>query len=150
MAVLASAHGWIKKRTCVKPTDWSLGVEARIRALQSDGPEADAFYRQSVEDLRRTRVRTELARTHLLYGEWLRRQHRRVDAREQLSLAREMLEVMGLGAFAERAPRELAATGGTVRRRVPEARDDLTPQERQIAGGLNPWSHRPTGVLVPA
>lgn len=133
VAVLASAHGWIKKR-CVTPTDWSLGVEARIRALQSDGPEADAFYRQSVEHLRRTRVRTELARTHLLYGEWLRRQHRQVDAREQLSLAREMLEVMGLGAFAERARRELAATGGTVRRRVPEARDDLTPQERQIAG----------------
>ena len=132
-AVLASAHRWIIKRTCAMPTDWSLGIEARIRALQSDGSDADAHYRQSVEHLRRTRVRTELARTHLLYGEWLRRQHRRVDAREQLSVAHDMLEVMGLAAFAARARRELAATGATARRRVVETRDDLTPQERQIA-----------------
>jgi len=132
-ASLTSAHAWILKRTSATPTAWSLGVEARIRALQSDGADAEALHRQSVEHLRHTRVRTELARAHLLYGEWLRRRQRRVDAREQLVRAHEMFQVMGLGAFAERARRELAATGVTTRRRVAETRDDLTPQERQIA-----------------
>jgi DNA-binding CsgD family transcriptional regulator len=78
-------------------------------------------------------VRTELARSHLLYGEWLRRQHRRVDARGQLRVAHQMLTTMGIAAFAERARRELLATGETVRKRTDEARDDLTPQEAQIA-----------------
>jgi DNA-binding CsgD family transcriptional regulator len=98
-----------------------------------DGPKADGFYRQSIERLRRTRVRSELARAHLLYGEWLRRQHRRVDAREQLSTAHHMFEMMGMAAFAARARRELLATGATVRRRTVETRDDLTPQELEIA-----------------
>jgi DNA-binding CsgD family transcriptional regulator len=132
-ALLSSALTWISDRTRATPTDWSLGIEARIRALLSDGADADAFYERSIEHLRRTRVRTELARAHLLYGEWLRRRQRRVDAREQLSAALDMLETMGMAAFAARARRELSATGATVRRRTAETRDSLTPQERQIA-----------------
>jgi DNA-binding CsgD family transcriptional regulator len=132
-ALLSSAHTWISDRTRVTPTDWSLGIEARIRALLSDGADADGFYTQSIEHLRRTRVRTELARGHLLYGEWLRRRQRRVDAREQLATALDMLETMSMAAFAGRARRELSATGATVRRRTAETRDRLTPQELQIS-----------------
>jgi DNA-binding CsgD family transcriptional regulator len=132
-ALLESCLAWIGERTRATPSDWSLGVEARIRALSIDGSDADAHYRQAIEHLRRTRIRTELARTHLLYGEWLRRQQRRVDAREHLGIAHDMLQAMGMVAFAERARRELAATGVTARRRVAETRDDLTSQERQIA-----------------
>ena len=116
-----------------------LGIEARIRALLSDGPVADGFYRESVERLGRTRVRAELARSHLLYGEWLRRERRRAEAREQLRTAHRMLEEMGMEAFAERARRELRATGETARTRtVPAARAAgagaaLTPQEAQVA-----------------
>jgi hypothetical protein len=94
---------WLSERTRVTPTEWALGIEARIRALLSDGEAADGFYRESVERLGRTRVRAELARSRLLYGEWLRRQGRRMDAREQLRTAHQMLEEMGMAAFAERA-----------------------------------------------
>ena len=83
--------------------------------------------------MRRTRLRPELARAHLLYGEWLRRENRRVDAREQLRTAHEMLVAIGMEAFAERARQELQATGEKVRKRTVETRDDLTAQERQIA-----------------
>jgi DNA-binding CsgD family transcriptional regulator len=114
-------------------TDWALGVEARSRALLSDGEFAEHLYREAIERLGRTRVRAELARAHLLYGEWLRRQNRRVDAREQLRAAYEMLAAMGAEGFAERARRELLATGETVRRRTAVTADELTPQEAQIA-----------------
>jgi DNA-binding CsgD family transcriptional regulator len=119
--------------TAVTPTNWALGIQARSRALLSEGEAAERLYREAIERLGRTRLRPELARAHLLYGEWLRRENRRVDAREQLRKAHEMLTAIGMEAFAERARRELAATGGSVRKRSVEARDDLTAQERQIA-----------------
>jgi DNA-binding CsgD family transcriptional regulator len=114
-------------------TDFALGIEARCRALSSDGAAADALYREAIERLGRTRLRPELARAHLLYGEWLRRENRRVDAREQLRTAHEMLAAIGMEAFAERARQELQATGEKVRKRTVDTRDDLTAQERQIA-----------------
>jgi DNA-binding CsgD family transcriptional regulator len=124
-------------------TDWSLGVDARGRALLSEGEEAERLYREAIDRLGRSRIRVALARAHLLYGEWLRRENRRVDAREQLRTAHEMLTAMGMEAFAERARRELQATGETVRRRSVETLDDLTAQEAQIArlaaeGNTNP------------
>ena len=132
-ALLRAALEWLSERTRVTPTDWALGIEARVRALLSGGEAADSLYRESIDRLGRTRVRVELARAHLLYGEWLRRERRRLDAREQLRTAHEMLDTMGVEAFAERARRELAATGETARKRNVETRDDLTPQESQIA-----------------
>jgi DNA-binding CsgD family transcriptional regulator len=118
---------------------WALGTEARIRALLSDGQAADGFYRESVERLGRTRVRAELARSHLLYGEWLRRQGRRIDAREQLRTAYDMLDAIGMQGFAGRARRELRATGESARKRTAPAartagaRAALTAQEAQVA-----------------
>jgi len=114
-------------------TDWGAGVAARSRALLCEGAKAECLYREAVERLERTRLRPELARAHLLYGEWLRREHRRVDARAQLRTAHEMFGAIGMEAFAERARRELAATGETVRKRTVETSDDLTPHEMQIA-----------------
>jgi ATP/maltotriose-dependent transcriptional regulator MalT len=114
-------------------TEFALGIEARCRALLSDGAAADALYQEAIERLERTRLRPEAARAHLLYGEWLRRENRRVDARQQLRTAHEMLSAIGMEAFAERARKELQATGETVRKRTAETRDDLTGQERQIA-----------------
>jgi ATP/maltotriose-dependent transcriptional regulator MalT len=114
-------------------TDWALGIEARSQALLSDGVAANELYREAIDRLGRTRLRPELARAHLLYGEWLRRERRRVDAREQLRTAYDLFTAMGMEAFAERAGRELAATGETVRKRSPGTREELTPQERQIA-----------------
>ena len=108
-------------------------IEARVRALATVGSAAEAHYRDALEHLGRTRLRIGLARTHLLYGEWLRRENRRIDAREQLRTAGNMLSTMGLEAFADRAQRELLATGETVRRRRVETRGDLTAQETQIA-----------------
>ncbi|MEA2130263.1 MAG: hypothetical protein QOJ85_3154, partial [Solirubrobacteraceae bacterium] len=132
-ALVEAALEWLVERTRVTQTEWALGIEARIRALLSEGDAADSLYRESIDRLGRTRLRTELARAHLLYGEWLRREHRRVDAREQLRTAHEMLATMGIEAFAERARRELAATGETARKRSLETRDELTAQEAQIA-----------------
>jgi DNA-binding CsgD family transcriptional regulator len=114
-------------------TDWALGIEARSRALLSDGESADRLYREAIERLGRTRVRVELARAHLLYGEWLRRESRRVDAREQLRTAHQMLIAMGIEGFAERARRELLSTGETVRKYTAETAGELTAQEAQIA-----------------
>jgi DNA-binding CsgD family transcriptional regulator/tetratricopeptide (TPR) repeat protein len=114
-------------------TDWGLGIEARSRALLSEGEIAEASYREAIDRLGRTRLRTELARAHLLYGEWLRRENRRVDARARLHMAHEMLVAIGMEAFAERARRELVATGQRVRQNSAETRDELTPQEEQIA-----------------
>jgi DNA-binding CsgD family transcriptional regulator len=135
-----AALDWLTERTGVVSTEWALGVEARIRALLGEGETADRYYRESIARLGRTRLRGELARAHLLYGEWLRRENRRADAREQLRTAHGMLEPMGIEAFAARARRELLSTGETVRKRasdpVPlaaDASDDLTPQEAQVA-----------------
>jgi DNA-binding CsgD family transcriptional regulator len=115
-------------------TDWARGVEARSRALLADGETAERLYRESIACLGRTRVRTELARAHLLYGEWLRRERRRVDARAQLRIAHDMLDAMGMETFAERARRELQATGETARKRTAATNDqELTAQEAQIA-----------------
>jgi len=114
-------------------TDWAAGVEARSRALLSAGHSAEALYTEAIERLERTPARVDLARAHLLYGEWLRREGLRSRAREELRTSHEMLEAIGLSGFTNRAGRELAATGERVRRRTPEARDDLTERESQIA-----------------
>jgi len=99
----------------------------------AEGDAAEQLYRDAIERLSRTRVRAELARARLLYGEWLRREGRRLDAREQLRAAHEEFTTIGAGGFGERARRELLATGETARRRSPETRDELTAQEAQIA-----------------
>ncbi len=114
-------------------TDYGLGLEARSRALLSDGEAADGLYRQAIDRLSRTRLRPELARAHLLYGEWLRRQGRRADARTQLRTAYQILAPMGAAAFAERARRELLATGETAHKRAAQTRTELTAQEASIA-----------------
>ena len=114
-------------------TDLALGIEARCRALLSNGDDADMAFREAIERLGRTRRRPELARARLLYGEWLRREGRRADARAQLRAAHEMFTSFGMEAFAERTGRELAATGEKARKRSPETREELTPQEEQIA-----------------
>jgi ATP/maltotriose-dependent transcriptional regulator MalT len=114
-------------------TDWALGVEARSRALLSDGEVAERLYQEAIERLRRTRVRLQLSRTHLLYGEWLRRERRRREARQQLRTALEMFTSMGIEGFADRSERELSVTGERARKRSVETRDQLTPQEAQVA-----------------
>ncbi len=114
-------------------TDWALGVEARSRALLSEGEGAETLYREAIDRLGRTRVRMELGRAHLLYGEWLRRQNRRIDAREQLRTAHQMFAATGAGAFAERAARELRATGERVRKRATGTPAQLTAREAEIA-----------------
>ncbi len=114
-------------------TDWALGIEARSRALLSEGDLAEGHFRAAIDHLGRTRVRVELARAHLLYGEWLRREHRRVDARAELRTALDQFRSIGMHAFAERARAELVATGEKVPKRAVETRDELTAQERQIA-----------------
>jgi len=119
--------------TSAAGTDWALGIQARSRALLSDDESAERLYREAIERLGRTRVRVELARAHLLYGEWLRRQSRRVDAREHLRAAHQMLTVMGIDGFAERARRELLSTGETVHKYTAETAAELTAQEAQIA-----------------
>ncbi len=117
----------------VAGTDWALGVAARSRALLSDGVAAEDCYREAIERLHRTRLRPELARAHLLFGEWLRRRNRRIDAREQLHSAHDLFEAIGMEAFGDRAAHELAATGATVRKRRDDTRTELTPQEEHVA-----------------
>jgi DNA-binding CsgD family transcriptional regulator/tetratricopeptide (TPR) repeat protein len=114
-------------------TDFGLGIEARSRALLSEGEAAEGCYREAIDRLGRTQLRPELARAHLLYGEWLRRENRRMDARIQLRTAHEMLAAIGAEAFAERARRELLATGETIRKRTVETLHELTTQEVSIA-----------------
>jgi DNA-binding CsgD family transcriptional regulator len=124
----------LAEATGVARTDWAQGIYARCRALLGDGDDAEESYREAAGRLGRTGFRPDLARVHLLYGEWLRRERRRVDARVQLRTAHEMFAAMGMQAFAERARRELRATGETARKRaVGTANDRLTPQEDQIA-----------------
>ncbi len=133
VALVSVALEWLSERTRVGPTDWALGIEARIRALLSEGEAAESCYRESIERLGHTRVRAQLARAYLLYGEWLRRERRRTEARDQLRTAYEMLDAMGMEAFAERARRELQATGETARKRTVETTVELTAQEAQVA-----------------
>ncbi len=129
-----AAMGRLTELTLPSGTAWGLGVAARSRALLSEGDEAERLYREAIGHLSSAPARTELARAHLLYGEWLRRQRRRREAREHLRTARDMLEAMGMDAFAERAGRELRATGETARKRTAAARDEeLTAQEAHIA-----------------
>jgi DNA-binding CsgD family transcriptional regulator len=129
----SDALGQLSEWTQASGTDWGLGVEARSRALLNDGEAADRLYREAITRLGRTRIRGELARAHLLYGEWLRRQRRRTAARAQLRTACQMLDEIGMQAIAERARRELRATGATARRRPVTATAELTAQEAQIA-----------------
>ena len=131
--VAVDALGRLSEMTSASGTDWAHGVEARSWALLSDGQAAERLYRQALERLERTRVRVELARAHLLYGEWLRRERRRLDAREQLRTAHELFTEFGMEAFAQRARVELEATGEHARKRVVETRDELTPQEAQTS-----------------
>jgi DNA-binding CsgD family transcriptional regulator len=131
--IAAEAFNWIEEMTRASRTDWALGLEARSRALICNTDRAESLYLEAIERLRRTLVRTELARTRLLYGEWLRRQGRRVDAREQLRAAYDMLTQIGAEAFAERARRELVATGEKARRRTVTTGVQLTGREIQVA-----------------
>ena len=134
METAAVATRWITEMTGASRTDWALGVEMRSRALLAEGENADGFYQAAIMHFGRSRVRTELARAHLIYGEWLRRERRRIDARVQLRTAHHMLETMGMAAFAERARRELVATGETARKRTAITSSvELTAQETQIA-----------------
>ena len=126
----AAALEPLSERTQASGTEWALGIGARCRALLSDD---ESLYHESVERLTHSRAALELARSRLLYGEWLRREHRRVDAREQLRAAHEMFNQIGAEAFTERARRELAATGETVRKRTVDTLDELTTQEAQVA-----------------
>ena len=129
----SSALERLAEATSAAETDWGLGIAVRSRALLSEGETAERLYQEAIERLGRTRLRPELARAHLLYGEWLRRRSRRVDARAQLRAAHAQLTSLGMEAFAERARRELVAAGERIRKRTVETRDDLTAQERQIA-----------------
>jgi DNA-binding CsgD family transcriptional regulator len=132
-ALLESVLEWLSERTRVISSRWATGIEARVRALLSEGEIAESLYRQSIADLSGTRLRLELARTHLLYGEWLRRERRRLDARTHLRTALEAFTNMGTEAFARRAERELLATGERARKRTVDTLDQLTPQETQIS-----------------
>jgi ATP/maltotriose-dependent transcriptional regulator MalT len=123
----------LAETACASGTDWALGIEAHSRALLSDGNTAESLYREAIERLSRTRVRVQIARSHLLYGEWLRREGRRRDASNELRTALEMFASMSTEAFAGRAERELLATGERVRKRSVQAREALTTQEAQVA-----------------
>jgi DNA-binding CsgD family transcriptional regulator len=123
----------LAKRTKASGTDWALGIAARSHALLVEGRDAEEHYREAIERLARTRVLVDLARSHLLYGEWLRRERRRIDARQELRTAYEMFTDFGMEAFAERARIELEATGEHARKRTVDTLDELTPQETQIA-----------------
>jgi DNA-binding CsgD family transcriptional regulator len=131
--VAEEAFGVLRERTQAAGTDWALGVEASCAALLAEGADADALHRTAIEHLERGDIGTELARAQLLYGEWLRREGRRLDARTQLRGAYERFSAMGAEGFAERALGELRATGERARRRSPETADELTPQELHIA-----------------
>jgi DNA-binding CsgD family transcriptional regulator len=129
----AAALDRLSARTQASGTHWALGIEAGSRALLSEGRAAEPLYREAVERLERSRGMVHLARARLIYGEWLRRENRRIDAREQLRGAHEMFGEIGAEGFAERARRELVATGETARKRTDDTRGVLTPQEAQIA-----------------
>jgi DNA-binding CsgD family transcriptional regulator len=124
----------LAEATSASGTDWACGVEARCRALVTEGSVAEGLFRESIERLGRTRLRPDLGRVHLLYGEWLRRERRPTDARAELRVAHDMFEAMGMDGFAQRARRELEATGETRRKRsVATDPQTLTAQEANIA-----------------
>jgi len=129
----ADTHRRLVDMTRASGTDWALGLAARSEALLVEDQRAEELYVYAIERLGRTRIRADLARAHLLYGEWLRRERRRVDAREQLRTAHALFSDFGMEAFAGRARVELEATGENARKRTVETRGDLTPQETQIA-----------------
>jgi DNA-binding CsgD family transcriptional regulator len=133
LEVATSALRLLEERTGAAGTDWALGIQARSRALVGDSEDADTLYREAIERLARTRIVVHRARAQLLYGEWLRRENRRLDARKQLHAAHDMFGRMGAEAFAERARRELLATGETIRKRTAETLYELTAQEAQVA-----------------
>ena len=133
LGLAASALQRLAETTQPSGNDLALGIEARCRALLSEGETAEGLYQEAIDRLGRTQLRPDLARAQLLYGEWLRRQDRRVDARQHLRTAHDMLTAIGMTAFAERARRELMATGEKVRKRTVEAPNDLTAQEALIA-----------------
>jgi DNA-binding CsgD family transcriptional regulator len=137
----AAALEQLNEITRPSGTNWGLGIQARCRALLSEPDLAEPLYQEAIQRLTQTRVRGEHARAHLLYGEWLRREGRRIDARAQLQIAYDMFTAMRIEAFAERTRHELLATGATARKRDHQSRADLTPQEEQIAklarGGLS-------------
>jgi DNA-binding CsgD family transcriptional regulator len=132
-AIASEALRHLEEWARARGTDWALGVRSRSAALLSQGDHAELLYQEAIELLGRSRTAPHLARAHLMYGEWLRRENRRVDARVQLRAAHDTLSRIAAEAFAERAFRELVATGETARKRTDEARADLTPQEAQIA-----------------
>ena len=123
----------LSERTGASGTDWALGVAARSHALVTNNADAERLYREAMECLERTRMAVDLARSHLLYGEWLRREQRRRDAREHLRIAHERFSEFGMEAFAQRAALELRATGAKSRARTEQTRLHLTPQERRIS-----------------
>jgi DNA-binding CsgD family transcriptional regulator len=123
----------LSESTRASGTPWALGVEARSRALLNRGEEAETLYRDAIDRLQPTRLRLDLARAHLLYGEWLRRERRRLDARDELRVAHDLFSDFGMEAFAERARVELQATGERDRSRTADTIDQLTPQELQIS-----------------
>jgi DNA-binding CsgD family transcriptional regulator len=142
-ALALSAAEQLVERTEGSATEWALGIQARSVALLTDGLPAEKLYREAIERLGRCRASAHVARAHLLYGEWLRRERRRVDAREELRIAHDMFSSMGAAAFAARAHRELLATGERARKRNVETARHLTPQEEEIArlagaGNSNP------------
>jgi DNA-binding CsgD family transcriptional regulator len=139
----SDAYRRLSETTRASGTEWALGIEARSRALLRSGATSEDLYREAIDRLSRTNVRVELARAHLLYGEWLRRGRRRLDARDQLHTAHEMFATMGAEAFATRAERELRATGEHVRKRTVETQDNLTGQEEQIAKLASEGSSNP-------
>jgi DNA-binding CsgD family transcriptional regulator len=132
-AAAALAFQRLSERTRLSGTEWALGIEARSLALLSDGEDAEDLYLEAIERLGRSRIRGQFARAQLVYGEWLRRQGRRVDARGPLRAAYELFAAMGAEAFAERARRELLVTSERARSRTPDTRNQLTAQELQIA-----------------
>jgi DNA-binding CsgD family transcriptional regulator len=129
----AGALELLSQATRASGTGWALGIERRSRALLADGEEAETLYRDAIERLEPTRLRVDLARAHLLYGEWLRRKRRRLEARAQLRNAHRLFTEFGMEGYAERARIELAATGEHARKRSVETRDELTPQEAQAS-----------------
>jgi DNA-binding CsgD family transcriptional regulator len=131
--VAAAALEQLREQTRASGTEWARGIEAVCRALLSEGRQADALYRAAIEHLGQTRVAVHLARAHLLYGEWLRRERRLREAREQLRIAHERFESMGAEAFATRAETELAATGERRHPRIADALDSLTAKQAHIA-----------------
>jgi DNA-binding CsgD family transcriptional regulator len=132
--VAATAYKTLSDRALAAGTPWALGLRARCEALLDEGGHAEGAYLESLSQLTRSRATVDLARTHLLYGQWLRRTKRRRDARQELRIAQDMFAAMGADRFAEQAATELRATGERARARKPETTFDLTPQEARVAG----------------